>query len=155
MSLLRAFSLCAIPSMSALSMAQDRAAATAGTAEAGVSALLSWGDFDGDSKLDLAAVSPDGRLQLLANVGDGSFEDVTERVGLAGISNAALALWADYDGDHRLDLFVGAREGTSRLFHGEGATFADASAGSGLFVEGDVRSAQWLDCDDDGRLDFH
>jgi hypothetical protein len=80
---------------------------------------------------------------------------VTEQLELAGITNAAVALWADYDADQRLDLFVGAREGASWLFHNEGGTFVDMSAGSGLLLEGEVRSAQWLDYDGDGRLDIH
>ena len=121
----------------------------------GSPALFAWADFDGDTRLDLAAVSAGGTLQLLANVGEGQFDDVTERVGLAGIANAALALWADYDGDLLLDIFVGAREGGSRLFHNEGGLFADMSAGSGLQVEGAVRSAHWLDEDGDGKLDLH
>ena len=82
-------------------------------------ALFAWADFDGDSRLDLAAVGTDGRLQLLASVDDERLEDVTEQVGLAGIANAALALWGDYDNDGRIDLFVGAREGQSRLFHND------------------------------------
>jgi len=127
---------------------------TASANELGVPALFSWGDFDGDGRLDLAAVSGAGSLQLLANAGDGRFDDVTERIGLSAVGNAALALWADYDGDGRLDLFVGAREGASRLFHNEGEAFVDMSAGSGLASEGAVQSAQWLDHDGDGRLDL-
>ena len=118
-------------------------------------ALFAWADFDGDSRLDLAAVGTDGRLQLLASVDDERLEDVTEQVGLAGIANAALALWGDYDNDGRIDLFVGAREGQSRLFHNEGGVFVDMSAGSGLLSEGAVQSAHWLDHDGDGRLDLH
>ncbi len=125
-----------------------------GSSEHGAPALFSWADFDGDGRLDLAAVSAEGRLQFLANVSEGRFEDATERVGLSGIGNAALVLWADYDGDGRLDLFVGAREGASRLFHNEGGTFVDMSAASGLVLEGAVRSARWLDEDGAGRLDL-
>jgi len=123
-------------------------------AERGVPALFSWGDLDGDGRLDLAAVTAAGELQVLRSTPDGRFEDVTERLGLADIGEAVLALWADYDGDGRPDLFVGAREGASRLFHNEGGLFVDMSAGAGLASEGAVQSAQWLDHDGDGRLDL-
>ncbi|NOT29086.1 MAG: hypothetical protein HOP15_01420 [Planctomycetes bacterium] len=117
-------------------------------------AIFSWGDADGDGRLDLAAVSLAGKLQLLISAGDDRFEDVTEQVGLGQIENATLASWADYDGDGRLDLFVGAQAGASSLFHNEGGTFTEMSAGCGLSCEGAVQSAQWLDHDGDGRLDL-
>src|SRR5262245_43400470 len=122
--------------------------------ERGVSALFSWADADGDGRLDLAAVSAQGRLQLLSSAGGDRFEDVTESAGLGGVGNAAVALWADYDADGRLDLFVGARSGASRLFHNEGGSFVDLTAASGLVCEAPVRSAQWFDRDGDGRLDL-
>jgi hypothetical protein len=120
----------------------------------GSTALFSWGDFDGDERLDLAAVNPDGRLQVLVCVGEGRFEEVTERVGLASVEGVALALWADYDGDGRLDLFVGARTGRSRLFRNDEGIFVDMSAASGLASQGPVQEARWLDHDGDGRLDL-
>jgi hypothetical protein len=165
MPLRRASLLCAFPALSTVLLASDESslAAAAGsntteTANEGVPALSSWADVDGDGRLDLAAIGGEGQLQLLANAGEGRFEDVTGKVGLAGVEDAALALWADYDGDSRLDLFVGARAGKSRLFHNEGESFVDMSAGSGLEVapsEAPVQSAHWLDHDGDGRLDLH
>jgi hypothetical protein len=99
--------------------------------EQGVPALFARGDFDGDGRSDLAAVSLEGTLHLLTNAGDGSFDDVTERSGLAGVEGVAVALWADYDADGRQDLFVGARAGASRLYRNEAGTFLDMTAGSG------------------------
>lgn len=116
--------------------------------------LVSWVDFNSDGRLDLATVTREGSVRLLASLGEGRFEDATERAGLLQVRNAGLALWNDYDGDGRLDLFVGARQGASRLFHNEGGTFIDMSAGSGLTSEGPVRAAEWLDHDGDGRLDL-
>ncbi len=159
----RGFLLCAFQPLCAVLLVSDEKASTA-TADTGATeaasehggpALFSWADFDGDGRLDLAAVSGKGALQLLANAGEGRFEDVTEPLGLSGIENAALALWADYDNDGRFDLFVGAREGASRLFHNESGLFIDMSAASGLLSEGPVQSAHWLDHDGDGRLDLH
>ena len=123
--------------------------------ENGRSAVSGWADVDGDGRLELAAVGADGVLKLLAATGARGFEDVSESVGLAGIANAALPLWLDYDADGRLDLFVGARAGASRLFRNEGGVFADVTASAGLASEGPVWSADWVDHDGDGRADLH
>jgi hypothetical protein len=158
MSLHRGFLLCAFPLLSTVLLAsggETPAADGAGSKGPGAAALFSWADHDGDSRLDLAAVTGEGRLQLLVDDGQGRFEDVTERTGLSGVSHAALALWADYDGDGRLDLFVGSSEGPSRLFHNEGGSFVDMTQGSGLFVEGPLQHAAWIDHDEDGRPDLH
>src|SRR5262245_57419095 len=111
---------CAIPALSTLleaSSEKDVRAADASTrelSEPGVLALFAWGDCDGDGRLELVTVSEAGELKLLASAADGRYEDVSARAGLSGIGDAALALWADYDQDGRLDLFVGAQSGASR-----------------------------------------
>jgi tetratricopeptide (TPR) repeat protein len=65
-----------------------------------------WGDFDNDGRLDLVVTSYD-RIYLFHNDGDGTFADVSHKLGLdrdrkfwAGVS------WGDYNRDGYLDLYV-------------------------------------------------
>ncbi|MCC9601195.1 CRTAC1 family protein [Stieleria sp. JC731] len=65
------------------------------------------GDFDNDSWVDVFITSV-GANHLYRNLGDGSFEDITESAGVAGDENrwSSSAGWFDYDNDGDLDLFV-------------------------------------------------
>jgi tetratricopeptide (TPR) repeat protein len=64
------------------------------------------GDADGDGRSDLF-ISRWRSYQLLRNRGDGTFEDVTEAVGLGGNRGwPSSAAFADLDSDGDLDLYV-------------------------------------------------
>ena len=64
------------------------------------------GDFDNDGRPDLF-VSRLTTYALYRNRGDGTFEDATERAGLAGVrDNPTSAAFADLDNDGDLDLYV-------------------------------------------------
>ncbi len=64
------------------------------------------GDYDNDGRPDLL-VSRLRALALYRNRGDGTFEDVTGRAGLAGVrDNPTSAAFADLDNDGDLDLYV-------------------------------------------------
>lgn len=66
----------------------------------------SWGDYDGDGDVDLY-VTNYGANVLFRNQGNCSFVDVTEEAGVGGGHHfSAGAVWADYDGDDDLDLYV-------------------------------------------------
>jgi hypothetical protein len=117
-------------------------------------------DLDGDGRLDLflaaAVTGPKGpRDALLRNLGDGAFEDVTEKYGLP-LDRASLgAAAADFDADRRIDLALTGFDGV-RLFRNEGGTsLVDISDALGEPRSTVVApTARWLDLDQDGDLDL-
>jgi tetratricopeptide (TPR) repeat protein len=133
---------------------------------AGMTGLLNgrgsgWADYDGDGFLDLVVASSLQPLALWHNNGDGTFTNVAEKAGLAQTPPGWCTLWADYDNDGRLDLFVG-RNGwggpqANSLFHNNGdGTFTDVAQQAGV---ADPRracfTAAWADYNGDGRLDLY
>ena len=129
-------------------------------------------DYDNDGKLDLFLLngaeikdpSPPAAIpkktgpqywnRLYHQKSDGTFEDVTERAGLAGAGYGMGVAVGDYDNDGYEDLFVTAYGG-NRLYHNNGdGTFSDATEKAGLAGEGWSTSAAWVDLDGDGWLDL-
>ena len=79
------------------------------------------GDFDGDGWQDLY-VTNYGRNVLFHNNGNGTFTDVTDKAGVAAPNWSTCAVWFDYDGDAKLDLFVSSfvqYSGTGTIFCGD------------------------------------
>ncbi len=72
----------------------------------GVSMSAVWGDYDNDGYEDLLLIKW-GRPELYHNDGGHGFTRVTEQASLPPWVNANTALWFDYDGDGRLDFFIG------------------------------------------------
>ena len=114
-------------------------------------------DFDNDGALDvfMANYGPNG---LLRNLGDGRFENVAPRLGLAIDSSYDTGTWGDYDNDGRLDLYVngtvtGGTNHRDYLWHNDGDRFTDVTPR----VLGDLaadHAAHWADFDQDGDLDL-
>ena len=125
-------------------------------------------DYDGDGRLDVYCVqggkfptgagSPEGGDRLFRNRGDGTFENVTERSGIAAFPRGfghGVAV-GDLDNDGRPDLFV-TRFGAYALYRNKGdGTFEDATDRSGLGgARGWPTSAAFADLDGDGDLDLY
>ncbi len=123
--------------------------ARAGIKNKGWAVAAGWFDFDRDGKLDLWVVHytkwqlPDDRYcgdssrgirvychpkyfqglpsTLYRNRGDGTFEDVTGRAGLAESAGRGMSVaFADYDGDGFPDAFVTNDNMPNFLFHNKG-----------------------------------
>jgi hypothetical protein len=116
------------------------------------------GDFDGDGYVDLYVVRGTlGPNLLFRNQGDGTFQEVGESAGVAVAgSHGSGPLFADLDGDGRLDLFVGAVEGDPiHVFRNRGdGGFDDVTLASGIDPPGPTISAAAADVDRDGDLDL-
>jgi hypothetical protein len=130
-------------------------------------------DYDNDGRLDVffvngaaladpmpAGAEPDKSAprftnRLYRNKGDGTFDDVTRRAGLAAARGYGMgAAVGDYDNDGSEDLYV-TNYGANILYHNNGdGTFTDVTARAGVAGGGWSTSAGFFDYDDDGRLDL-
>jgi hypothetical protein len=123
-----------------------------------VQAGVAVGDYDRDGLPDVFIATGNALPQaLLRNRGDGSFEDVGERAGVAlEHFNGAGPLFFDYDGDGFPDLFLGATDQERPvLFHNTAdGRFEDVTEASGLELLGGTVSATAGDYDGDGFLDL-
>jgi enediyne biosynthesis protein E4 len=97
--------------------------------------------------------------KLFRNNGDGTFTDVTEKAGLAGVGYSMGVAAGDYDNDGFVDLYVTGFN-SNQLFHNNGdGTFTDRTEKAG--VSGVLKSgkpwsvaAGWIDYNNDGLLDL-
>ena len=132
------------------------------------------GDYDGDGRLDLVKTNfSQDYTTIYRSDGDGLFEDVSVRSGMAATLGASLG-WGvgffDVDNDGWLDLFAAnghiypdvAKTGTStyrqknHLFRNLGRGLfrqVTDTAGSGMRIEKSSRGAAFGDYDNDGDID--
>ncbi len=127
---------------------------------ASMGAAVSIVDFDRDGWQDIYATnSGEGSLNALyRNRGDGTFEDVAGRVGLADVNGAGTgvsmgSVWADYDNDGYEDVFL-YKWGRPELFHNDGGERFSPVEGASLPPWVNANAAVWFDYDRDGLVDL-
>jgi len=118
---------------------------------------LAVADVDDDGYPDVYFVNQLGDSALLHNLGDGTFEDISEWAGVAlGDRVAAGANFGDVDGDGDQDLYITSYRGGNLLFRNRGdGRFEDVSATSGLNAVSHSCSSTFFDADQDGDLDLY
>ncbi len=121
-------------------------------------------DFNNDGLFDIAASSwgSEDQLKIYFQDGAGGFQDMTEKLGLSGITGGLNLMQADYDNDGFVDLLVlrGAwmgvdgRQPNSLLKNMNGEKFYDVTEPAGLLSFHPTQTASWADFDLDGDLDL-
>ena len=124
-------------------------------------------DYDNDGFLDIFLVNGStmdryrtGQTgfgnRLYRNRGDGTFEDVTARAGVAGGEGWGMGCAAaDYNNDGFVDVYV-TNLGRNLLYRNKGdGTFSEVGRESGTDYRGWSTGAAWGDFDRDGNLDLY
>jgi len=140
----------------------------------------SAGDYDNDGDMDWFVTSiyessglPEANFgnRLYRNLGDGTFEDVTDESGVANGGWGWASCMQDFDNDGDLDIFhvngwdrVDPREAGGpddftddqvRYFESQGdGTFVESATEAGLIDTGQGRGAACFDSDRDGDIDI-
>lgn len=120
---------------------------------------LAIGDYDGDGDPDLyvGRSMEDGTRAggFLFRNDQGHFAETTSEAELAGLGNATSAIFADYDNDGRLDLYVAAA-GPDQLYRNLGdGRFSNVAATLGVADPAPASVPLFLDIDHDGDLDLY
>ncbi|HXY47907.1 MAG TPA: CRTAC1 family protein [Terriglobales bacterium] len=136
-----------------------------------------WFDYDGDGLIDLfvggyyaedidlwhlntTRIMPDsfeyakngGRKYLFHNLGNGKFEEVSEKVGINSRHWALAASAADLRGTGHPDLFVANDYGVSELYFNDGGKFREVGEQTGVgFAPKSGMNAAFGDILNDGR----
>lgn len=112
-----------------------------------------FADIDNDGDMDCFVLNHDSPSQLLENMGDGTFVDITSNSGMSAHLNFSgiQAIFRDFDNDGLVDLLVSGHQ--HRLFFNNGnGNFTKAP---NPFSDDDVQSFAIGDLNSDGFLDVY
>lgn len=146
----------------------------AGVENLGYTKGVSFGDYDGDGKVDLYVSNLHNENRLYHNLGGNRFEDVAAKANVREpIESFGTWFW-DHDNDGNLDLFVAAystgvgdvgawylgqprpNPDVMRLYRGDGrGGFTNVAPQLGLDYPALPMGANFGDLDNDGWLDFY
>ena len=129
-------------------------------------------DYDDDGLPDVLLVNgsrwpghgtngPSSTPKLYRNLGGAQFEDVTSEAGLSFAIYGMGSVFADYDADGDVDIYITA-VGTNKLLRNDNGVFSDVTAELGVTgndPDGNnppawSTAAVWVDVDRDGWLDL-
>jgi len=118
---------------------------------------VSVADYDGDGHEDIFFLNQLGPNALYRNKGDGTFENVTDQVGVGLADRVCVgATFADYDNDGDQDLFITSTRGGNVFYENQGGgRMKDVTARAGLEHVGHSQTANFFDYDNDGLLDLY
>jgi hypothetical protein len=117
---------------------------------------LAVADVDGDGLLDVLFVTQAGGNELWRNLGNGKFEDITEKAGIAMADRISVAAsFADIDNDGDADLYITAVRSGNQLFENLGkGEFRNITEASGTGLKAHSSGVVFFDYDRDGLLDM-
>ncbi|QEF98763.1 ASPIC and UnbV [Stieleria maiorica] len=116
-------------------------------------------DQDGWQDFFLTSSAPGAKNHFYRNLGDGTFEEIAEQLGLADLNSDGVgacmgSAWADFDNDGFDDVLVYRWGRQELLKNHQGKRFEKVGDSSGLPAWANIGTATWLDYDRDGRVDL-
>jgi uncharacterized delta-60 repeat protein len=124
--------------------------------DGGNSRGCAWGDFDNDNDLDLFVANDVNQNNFLyVNNGDSSFTKVTAGAIVTDVGSSVGCVWADYDNDGDLDLFVANYSQANFLYsNNNDGSFTKITSGNIVTDVEQSLGCVWADYDNDGDLDL-